>query len=447
MIADLKILVIGQPFNDFSGGGITLKNLFFFIDKENRYLTTNTHRVLKNDFNLCSNVYLLGKSEVNIPLIFRPLLKNLDSGEFSDRSGINSSVFEISPSTVSKRHAKFYRFLSYLISIFDLNFLFFRITPSVEFIKWINKIKPDIIYTQLGHIEFIEFTKKVKSLVNLPIVVHIMDDWIENSAKGIFKTYWQNRIRESFKSLISDIELMMCISDDMSNEYEIRYSRKCITFHNPIDISNFNNSKHLNTFNKGSEKFVICYTGRIGFSNEKGIFRMVDAVDILNKKGYNIVFRIYTPDYLLIEKNIKYTSTELLGSISHNNIAQVLSQSHLLFLPLDFDRNSLNYTRFSFPTKASEYMISHKPILLNAHRSLAVTKHAIKFSWANIVDNDNVDSLVNTVEWIYNNYIEASKSSENGYNFANQNFSINYVAEKFLKTLEEVKLRNNNVKR
>ena len=83
---------------------------------------------------------------------------------------------------------------------------------------------------------------------------------------------------------------------------------------------------------------------------------------------------------------------------------------------------------------------------MNAHRSLAVTKHAIKFSWANIVDNDNVDSLVNTVEWIYNNYIEASKSSENGYNFANQNFSINYVAEKFLKTLEEVKLRNNNVK-
>lgn len=440
-----KVLVIGQPFNKVSGGGITISNLFSFLPNDLIFLATNTHRALKNDPEICKNVYLLGPKETKIPIIFRPFIRNFISGKIFYNVDVNSSIREINPSIISKKYSRIYRFLSWIVSKLDLNFLFFKIKPSKEFLQWVTEIKPDIIYTQLGHLEFIEFTRLLKLKIDTPLVVHIMDDWIENSATGIFKNFWQSKIKLSFLNLSNQIDLLMCISDEMSAEYQIKYKKEVISFHNPVDFNLFSNQCKPFSFNKEIDKFLICYTGRVGFSNENSILRMSDAIEILNKMGYNISFRIYTRDYLLIRKIIKSQFTEVLEPVNHEKIAQVFAQSHLLFLPLDFDTDSLKFTRLSFPSKASEYMVSKRPILLNAHKSLAITKHAIKFNWATIVDNDRLQCLVDSVEMIFNNYSSTEHLVENAYLFAEKNFNINTVASRFSKTLEQVIFKKNHV--
>jgi glycosyltransferase involved in cell wall biosynthesis len=408
-------------------------------------LATNTHRALKNDFTLCPNVYLLGKAEVNIPFIFKPFLKNMDSGEFQLPKLTTNNRLEINPSIISKNNSIIYLVFSKLVTIFDLNYLFFRINLSAEFVEWIKKIKPDIIYTQLGHLEFIQFTMEVKTKLEVPLVIHIMDDWIENSARGLLKKYWQNKIRNSFFNLLNKIDLLICISDYMCIEYEKRYNKKCLTFHNPISVEKFtlHNSKY--NFIKSEQTFIICYTGRVGFSNENGIMNMSKAVEDLRIEGMNICFEIYTPDYLTIKNRITYKSTTISKPIAHNEIANILSHSHLLFLPLDFNKKSIKYARLSFPTKASEYMASGKPILLNAHKDMAVTKHAEKHRWAIIVYNDKIESLKKVISEFYNNNNIEYEITTNAYKYAKDNFDINEVSNKFLDALQKLIFRKNYV--
>lgn len=426
-----KILIIGQPFNKISGGGITLSNLFKFWPKDRLFLATNTHRAVKNDFTFCPNVYLLGKQEVKIPLLLRPLLKNEESGPVNLFNGLNSTDLTTNPSVIPKSNI-FYSFLTKILRLLDLNYLLFRINVSEKFKNWMAEIQPDIIYSQLGHLEFNYLILDIKSKFDLPLVIHIMDDWPEKSASGIFKSYWQNKLRNSFIKILDITDELITISDPMRSEYQKRYNKGRYFFHNPIKLLPDSNNESDNNIGR---EFSIGYFGRIGSSNIHSILKTIDAIAELNNSGLQVTFDIYTPDVFAIKKTLN-RNINIMKPIPHEQIIKYMRKYKVLFLPLDFDQDSMKYAKYSFPTKASEYMVSGRLIVVFGPSGTTIVDHAKQYEWAVVVDKNDKHEIKRVLSDVFNNYSSNIYKITNAKKIARQEFDEEIVCKKFTDVLK-----------
>ena len=166
---------------------------------------------------------------------------------------------------------------------------------SNEFLNWIKEYSPDNIYSQLSTIEIIGLVNELHKILELPIAIHIMDDWPSSiSSKGLFKKYWHAKIDKEFRELLNKASVLMSISDAMATEYKNRYGKMFIPFHNPINIEDWLPFSK-NNWNVHST-FKILYTGRIGTANTKSIQNIAEAVDYLSGTGLDITLDIYSPN-------------------------------------------------------------------------------------------------------------------------------------------------------
>jgi len=79
------------------------------------------------------------------------------------------------------------------------------------------------------------------------------------------------------------------------------------------------------------------------------------------------------------------------------------SAADLLLLPQDFDKKSVQFLRYSFPTKVSEYMISGTPVLVYGDERTGLTQYALKDKWAYVVTQNTRAALVKAITELYSN--------------------------------------------
>ena len=75
-----KILIFGQPFNGFSGGGITLTNLFKGWPKEKIAVAYLGHGLVSVTTDVCDTYYQLGEKEHKWKFPFSLIQKKFQSG-------------------------------------------------------------------------------------------------------------------------------------------------------------------------------------------------------------------------------------------------------------------------------------------------------------------------------------------------------------------------------
>jgi len=75
-----KVLIFGQPFNDYSGGGITLTNLFKGWPKDKIAVTYIGHGLENVTTDVCGTYYQLGKEEHKWKFPFNLMQREFPSG-------------------------------------------------------------------------------------------------------------------------------------------------------------------------------------------------------------------------------------------------------------------------------------------------------------------------------------------------------------------------------
>src|ERR1035437_1790428 len=78
-----RILIYGQPFNDFSGGGITLSNLFKGWPKDRIAVASTGNLLQKITTEVCNTYYQLGKEEQRWRFPFNIIQRYFPSGLIS----------------------------------------------------------------------------------------------------------------------------------------------------------------------------------------------------------------------------------------------------------------------------------------------------------------------------------------------------------------------------
>ena len=429
-----RVLIIGESFHLMSGGGITLVSLFKDWPRQNLAVVVKRNKYML--FEYCSNYYGLGYLEEKRCWPFHYFQKKNESGPIKENDWISKqSIHAFPPENIgqkSKVKSLFIQFLHFL----GLYPVIYRSKVSEKYIQWLDEFHPDIVYTQLSSINMMKFVKQTIEKRNIPLAIHIMDDWPKTLKEpGILYFYWKKVIENKFKELLDYSSVRMSICSAMSEEYMARYGIKFIPFHNSVDLSKWRNiSKTDWTCN---QVFTILYAGRIGIGVQESVLMIARAVEILAENGYSIHFKIrsgsFPGDFKTKLNNFHHTKIE--GYLSNNEMPKELAGADLLVLPLDF--NKLEFTRLSMPTKVPEYLISGTPILVIAHRETALYRYAKKYGWGLTVSENEVEKITEKIKLFYKNHKLRQMYGETGKKIASKYHNGEMIRKDFVLTLKD----------
>jgi glycosyltransferase involved in cell wall biosynthesis len=83
--------------------------------------------------------------------------------------------------------------------------------------------------------------------------------------------------------------------------------------------------------------------------------------------------------------------------LSQSDLRAALRRADILFLPYNFSESDNYVPARSFPTKASDYMCSGRPILVMAPAFAAIVRYARDYGFAEIVDQFSQEMLLDAI--------------------------------------------------
>lgn len=426
-----KVLIIGQPFNNNTGGGITLSNLFNGWDKNKIAVACPGHLLLDNtDTGICNTYYQLGYKEFKWRFPFSYMQRKYSSGLLKFD---NKRYHDL---TIHKSKLRVKVIMNYILPLLEyvgLSHYIYKTDMSEDFRNWLNEFNPDIIYDQTATRNGILFGTAVHTYLKKPLIFHMMDDWPSTiSEKGIFKNYWRKKIDKEFRILLDRATLLLSICDYMSQEYKVRYGKDFVAFHNPIDIEFW--KKHQRTSYELNNSPTILYAGRIGLGIESSLELIAKAVRKVNDElKISVKFILQTkdrPSWVDKYDNVVHNSF-----VSYNDLPKIFSEADFLLLPYDFSPESVKYIRFSMPTKAPEYMISGTPVIVFAPEDTAIVKYAEKENWAKVVTENSIEKLSEAIKELIESKDLRKQIAQNAIKTAEINHSSTDVTNRFKKVI------------
>ncbi|QQS35534.1 MAG: glycosyltransferase [Ignavibacteriales bacterium] len=432
-----KVLIIGECFNNRTGAGITMSNLFRGWDNEK--LAVVTEYIDNADASLTDNYYVIGGEEKVRPWPFNYFRVTSQSGplKLKQETKIKSAGNDEGKiSAIVKLYLALNLLVGKVFSFFGFYHFIYRYSVSEKLLKFINEYKPDVIYSHLHYLEFMQFVQQVHFKTKIPLVIHMMDDWLrEVEPNGLFKKYWQNKTENVFQEVASNASVRLSICDAMSEDYKRRYGFDFIPFHNPVETETW--MKHSKNEWLYEKPFTILYAGRIGIGTLNAVIDIADAVEKLNEEGLQIVFEIQTRtnNKKLSEAIAGYKSVKLVPTLDYEKLPEKFSSVDLLVLPMDFDNKSLKYIWLSMPTKVSEYLSTGTPILVYAHPDTALARYAVDKKWADVVSEQNQTKLTQSIKNIYSDENFRRKLGEQSKSLAQNFHDAKVVREKFRQQL------------
>lgn len=432
-----KVLILIQPFNQNTGGGITLSNLFRGWPKENLAVVCRGHVINSHtETDICKTYYQLGRLEHKWKFPFNIIKRKYYSGILSfEKERIHQTV----PEKSNIRVLMLNKFVNPLIKWLGLKNAISKIVLSDQLKTWLKDYEPDLIYAQAQSKETVLFCSKIQSYLNKPMVFHMMDDWLQLEREGLLGKFWYPKVDRDFRKMLGQSALHLSISELMSHEYEQRYGFAFQTFHNPIDVG-FWRKGQRNSYIWGKAPTIL-YAGRVGLGIDASLEMMATAITRLNKElNDSIKFILQVSQKpRWVEK---YPCVEHRKFVPYGDLPHKFGEADLLYLPYDFSDKSLSFIKYSMPTKASEYMISGTPILIFSPADTAIVDYASKYKWAKVVTENSTEALVVSLRSLILNQEERERIAKTAVQLAENKHDAHKVRSDFKKTLTSIVNKN-----
>jgi glycosyltransferase involved in cell wall biosynthesis len=427
-----KVLIINQPFNNNTGGGITLTNLFNGWDKNKIAVVCHNFLLENVSTNRCNKYYQLGYKEHKYIFPFNLVKRKHYSG------ALNFDGKEIKTPNIHKSKMRIKIVMDYffpIVKFLGIDNGISRVVLSNELCQWLDDFNPDVIYAQSTSKEGLEFILLVHAYLKIPLVFHMMDDWLAVGGNGLFNSRNIKRNEREFIKLVNAADVLMSISEEMGTEYKRRYGKTHITFHNPIDLDFWGKYQRINYDLPPSP--VILYAGRLGLGIDTSLQLIAKAIQLLNKKlNLHLKFVLQTkeaPAWIA-----DYNCVEQTRFVAYDELPRVFSAADLLILPYDFSSESIKYIGYSMPTKATEYMASGTPIIVFSPEETAIVNYARKYDWAKVITENNIDTLCEGIAALIQNETTRQQIAQNAINVAKKNHGSVQVTQHFQEVIDSV---------
>ncbi|HZK54088.1 MAG TPA: glycosyltransferase family 4 protein [Desulfosporosinus sp.] len=323
-------------------------------------------------------------------------------------TGVAASINE---SWIKTKVAFPFRLLRFMLSIYRT----YRLKDVLK------EAKIDVVYSNTSVIFVGGFINK---FFHIPHIWHMREFRREDHEIDFFlgKTYF-HRFANKYANLI------VVISNSMYRKHVGKISaRKLRVSYN--DIS----PKYINpktAFNLEQPTLQLLITG--GLSASKGQIEVLQALKILIDKGYNMTL------------NIAGSTNGRYYQVLAQYVQEQQLQNHVVFHGLVKDMNELRNSmdigivaskNEAFGRVTIEGMLS---CLAMIGRDSAGTSELIKDMKTGLLyQPDNLDSLVDKLDYLYHNRSEIERLGTNGFQYAVDGFTVGKCSESVLKLMQEV---------
>lgn len=290
---------------------------------------------------------------------------------------------------------------------------------------------------------------KLSKKYNAKFIVEVRDLWpltmyedFSGVKRSLVFSYLESLEKKYYKLADAIITTAPFAYEYIESKYNIDKNKVYYIPHG-IDIEKFDDetnmsddilSKELNEVL--NSYFCVTYTGAL--SKSEGLSTFVESAKLLEKyKNIKLIVVGGGPEKNKLEKIIEENKLEnviMIGKQPRNYIPLILKKSKLLFCGL-MDREAFKYGISK--NKFYDYMASKKPIIFasNVRGSLITEAEA----GVTIKPGDPKNLAENIIN-IYKNYDTVGKNlGLNGRRFAEENHTIQIIADQFLKVISHVK--------
>ena len=377
------LLLTPESFNKVTGGGITLTNLFagWPIDK----IATIHRDCLQPANDVCNHYYNLTDNEIHHWGVIRNFIPKISSKivKFHSRK-LNGRRWVISA-------IKFIKIMIFGDSIPKQ----VHLTP--ELCAWVDEFHPTVLYTTLGSNAMMEMAERLRVQFGLPLVIHIMDDWVSVVYRGGLLSHWQRKKKDRlFQHLVDISTARIAICEEMAEAYLRRYGKPFTSFQNTIDVNMWRD------FIKDpcivSSPPRVAYIGSIfPYAQLNSLIDCCNAIQQMNEEGFPISLEIYSPGHLAEQYRKQLLvgmAISLRDTISDDRtFFETLQAVDILILPVNFDSYTVKFIRYSMPTKIPAYLTAGTPILAYGPSGIAQISYAHKGGWGLTIEVRDCEML------------------------------------------------------
>lgn len=273
-----------------------------------------------------------------------------------------------------------------------------------------------------------EYALNVQNKINVPLVYHLHNDFLNNSTK-------QNR------EIYQAARLIVNVSQYITERVETveKVPKKCVTIHNAIDINKFLVAQPTDraSVNLNEENFVIVYSGRL--IKEKGVLQLLQAfkqveVQIPQSRLLIIGANAYgnkqktTPFTQQLEAEVNNIQDKVIftGFVNYNQLPSYLKVADICIVPSIWEE--------PFGLTIVEAMAAGLPLITTRSGGIPEICEGV----ATILDNNSdtiVSNLVNAILELYNHPEKRKQMSKAALKHSQQ-FSKERYAHEFFKALE-----------
>jgi glycosyltransferase involved in cell wall biosynthesis len=269
------------------------------------------------------------------------------------------------------------------------------LTPSLE--TWIKDFNPDVIYTILGSNGLMDIVEHVQQKFDVPLVVHIMDDWMSGAFKsGVLGSYQRIRMQRSIRRIIAKASLRFSICDAMSEAYSERFGVPFEAFQNVVNTEAV--APYITAPEALGDPVKIVYAGSVfAYAQQQSLIDCCQAVVQLADEGVSVQLDIHCPPSHIAGMEEQFATgpaIKLHGPLmDDDDFFSTICAADILLIPANFDQKSINFIRYSMPTRLPAYMASGTPILVYGSSEVAQVKYAKKFGWAHVIEKHEQTAL------------------------------------------------------
>ena len=422
------LFVAPHAFNRITGGGITFSNLFRGWPQEALATVHNDPEPTTDD--VCNRYYVLGERELDLAPPFNRLRRGYRATVGGAKDGSAAGV-AAAPGLVSRVKALTLRLLGDSFPE--------RACLTRELEAWIAAFRPQVIYTILGSNGMMELIEGIRLRFDLPVVVHIMDDWMTSYHRRGLLGPWQRRKMDRWVTHFMGVaDTCLGISPAMCEAFATRYGREFQSFQNTIDVARW--SRYGRPGCPSKVPADVLYVGSI-FPNAQ-LESLVDcchAVALLNEAGLATTLTIVSPDNQVgryASRLLVHPAIRIEPSIGDDDrFFRRIADADVLLLPVNFDTASVGFIRYSMPTKVPAYLTVGTPILAYGPASTAQIDYALKSGWAEVIVERDEGRLTGALRSLIGDVALRGRLSATAMKVAELNHDSQAVRSKFQDTL------------
>jgi glycosyltransferase involved in cell wall biosynthesis len=382
------LLLTSSAFNTYSGGGITLSNLFRGWPRDRLAVVHNDP--LPPDTEPCARYYLLREEELGWQWPLRAWARKRSS---PPSSGVVEASSTASPPARRRGRRGLQRALTLITSEGGLQD---RAGLTPELRTWVADFAPQVIYTFLGSLGFVRLARALADDSGAALVVHMMDDWPSTRYRGGLLGPWlRATLDRDLREVFARATVRLGIGADMCAEYGRRYGREFAPFHNVLELDAWR--PHVRRDWRVSSPLQVLYAGSIlEYAQRDALLDVARAVGELRAEGVDVTLQLQTP---FGRADAQRGHFETLPGVvwgeapDEATIAARLASADVLLLPVNFDARTVDYVRLSFPTKLPAYLLSGTPVLAYGPEAVAQIRLARDEGWGQVVGRRDSGAL------------------------------------------------------